>query len=66
MDPAQVEQWLGVARQVANADGPTIIVLVVFGLMTERLVTGRQYRAMKDDRNFFRDRFLRLTEDTDD
>lgn len=56
MTPETVEAWLNVARQIANADGPTIIVLLVAGLMSERLVVGKQYRAMVADRDFFRDK----------
>lgn len=60
MTPETIEAWLGVARQIANADGPTIIVLLVVGLMSERLVVGKQYRAMVADRDFFRDKVFEV------
>lgn len=60
MTPDQLEAWLGVARQIANADGPTIIVMLVLALMSERIVVGKQYRAMVADRDFFRDKVFEV------
>lgn len=54
-----VNQTIGLAEAISTISGPALLVLGIFLLHKGYIVLGREYRALNEDRNFWRDTAVR-------
>lgn len=54
-----VDQTVGIAEAISTISGPALLVLGIFLLHKGYIVLGREYKALNEDRNFWRDTAVR-------